>query len=145
MRQTIGLLFHSAGGGRGLFDQSGILLRTLVHLRNHDIDLLDARALLFTGSGNSDMMSVTRFTLATISSIVAPTLMTNLLPSSTFSTESPIKVLISFAAAAERCASLRTSDATTAKPRPCYLPLLPRPQRSRPEYWSETQCHRSRQ
>ena len=35
------------------------------------------------------------------------------------STESSIRVLISLAAAAERCARLRTSEATTAKPRPC--------------------------
>ena len=37
----------------------------------------------------------------------------------TWPTESPIRSLISFAALAERCASERTSDATTAKPRPC--------------------------
>jgi methyl-accepting chemotaxis protein len=34
-------------------------------------------------------------------------------------TESSIRPLISLAAAAERCARLLTSDATTAKPRPC--------------------------
>ncbi|MCY1555306.1 hypothetical protein D9M68_919560 [compost metagenome] len=65
------------------------------------------------------MMSVTRFTLPTISSIVRPASATCLLPSSTFSTESPMRVLISLAAAAERWARLRTSEATTAKPRPC--------------------------
>src|SRR2546426_43486 len=67
----------------------------------------------------SPMMSVTRLTLATISSIVAPACSTSLLPTSTFSTESPISALISLAAAALRCARLRTSDATTAKPLPC--------------------------
>ena len=64
-------------------------------------------------------MSVTRRTLATTSSIVLPACATSLLPDSTLSTESPISDLISFAAAAERCARLRTSVATTANPRPC--------------------------
>ena len=54
-----------------------------------------------------------------ISSIVFPALITKWLPSSTFSTESLIRFLISPAAAAARCAKLRTSVATTAKPRPC--------------------------
>jgi methyl-accepting chemotaxis protein len=67
----------------------------------------------------SAMMSVTRRTLVTISSIVAPASCTRRLPSPTLSTESPINALISFAAAAERWARLRTSEATTAKPRPC--------------------------
>jgi len=44
---------------------------------------------------------------------------TSLVPASTFSTESPIKALISLAAPALRCARLRTSAATIAKPRPC--------------------------
>ena len=65
------------------------------------------------------MMSVTRRTLSTISVMVVPAALTSLPPASTFSTESPIRVLISLAAAAERCARLRTSLATTAKPRPC--------------------------
>ncbi|OFA04380.1 hypothetical protein DUGA2_19240 [Duganella sp. HH101] len=65
------------------------------------------------------MMSVTRFTLSTISFMVLPACATSLLPASTLSTESPISSLISLAAAAERCARLRTSVATTAKPRPC--------------------------
>jgi hypothetical protein len=50
---------------------------------------------------------------------VAPAWSTSLVPASTLSTESPISSLISLAAAAERCARLRTSEATTAKPRPC--------------------------
>ena len=65
------------------------------------------------------MMSVTRFTAATTSCIVAPAWSASLEPVSTLSTEASISTLISLAAAAERCARLRTSDATTAKPRPC--------------------------
>ncbi|VWC52072.1 hypothetical protein BLA6863_08017 [Burkholderia lata] len=67
----------------------------------------------------SPMMSVTRRTACTISSIVEPARDTSADPLSTFSAESPISVLISFAALALRCASERTSPATTAKPRPC--------------------------
>ena len=67
----------------------------------------------------SPIMSVTRRTLSTISFIVAPASLTGLLPASTRSTDMPISVLFSLAAAAERWARLRTSVATTAKPRPC--------------------------
>ena len=67
----------------------------------------------------SPMMSETRRTLATISSIVVPASCTSLEPASTLSTEVPISALISLAASALRCASERTSEATTAKPRPC--------------------------
>ena len=65
------------------------------------------------------MMSVTRLTAVTTSPMVLPASSTNLVPPDTFSTVSPISALISFAAAALRCASVRTSPATTAKPRPC--------------------------
>ena len=62
---------------------------------------------------------LTRCTDATISRMVWPALATSAPPDSTRSTDSPMSVLISFAASAERVASKRTSDATTAKPRPC--------------------------
>ncbi len=65
------------------------------------------------------MMSVTRCTLATMSAMVLPAWSTSSEPSATLPTESSIKCLISFAAPAERCANVRTSEATTAKPRPC--------------------------
>ncbi|MNQ34153.1 hypothetical protein D3C85_476040 [compost metagenome] len=65
------------------------------------------------------MMSVTRFTDATISCIVAPARSTCCEPAPTLVTESSIKPLISLAACALRCASERTSPATTAKPLPC--------------------------
>ncbi|VWC38335.1 hypothetical protein BUB20358_06787 [Burkholderia ubonensis] len=67
----------------------------------------------------SPMMSVTRRTACTISSIVEPARATSSEPLCTLSAESPISCLISFAAVALRCASERTSPATTAKPRPC--------------------------
>ena len=63
--------------------------------------------------------SVTLRTLDTTCSMVDPACSTSLLPSVTLVTESSISCLISLAAAAERCARLRTSEATTAKPRPC--------------------------
>ncbi|MNC14037.1 hypothetical protein D3C75_618030 [compost metagenome] len=65
------------------------------------------------------MISVTRVTALTISPIVSPALSTSVEPVSTLLTESSIRPLISFAACALRCARLRTSPATTAKPRPC--------------------------
>ncbi len=67
----------------------------------------------------SDMMSVTRRIATTMSLMVCPAWATRVLPFSTLSTESEISVLISLAAAAERWARVRTSPATTAKPRPC--------------------------
>src|SRR3989344_3371256 len=67
----------------------------------------------------SAMMSDTRRTLLTISVMVCPAWLTRRDPSSTRSTDEPIRPLISLAASALRCARLRTSLATTAKPRPC--------------------------
>ena len=65
------------------------------------------------------MISVTRFTEATISLKVWPDWFTSDAPVLTFCTESWINALISLAAAADRCARFRTSAATTANPRPC--------------------------
>ena len=67
----------------------------------------------------SPMMSVTRCTELTISCMVAPAASTCCVPSAVLLTESVISSLISLAAPAERWARLRTSPATTAKPRPC--------------------------
>ena len=67
----------------------------------------------------SAMMSATFFTLAAMPSSLLPETLTRWLPSPTFSRLSWIRLLISLAAAALRCARLRTSAATTAKPRPC--------------------------
>ncbi len=65
------------------------------------------------------MMSVTRATACVTSAIVLPASLASTEPPCTFSTEVAISSLISFAAVDERCARLRTSLATTAKPRPC--------------------------
>jgi hypothetical protein len=51
--------------------------------------------------------------------MVLPASPTRRVPASTLSTLVPIRPLISLAASALRCARLRTSPATTAKPRPC--------------------------
>ena len=67
----------------------------------------------------SATMSETFFTEVTISPSVRPDWVTRPEPSSTFLTLSSIRLLISLAAVAERPARLRTSLATTAKPRPC--------------------------
>ena len=64
-------------------------------------------------------MSVTFFTLSTISASALPDWLTSSEPVRTFSSLSLIRPLISFAAPALRWARLRTSVATTAKPRPC--------------------------
>ena len=67
----------------------------------------------------SPMMSVTRLIEPTTSVIVAPARSTRPAPRSTRSTLVPMRALISLAASALRPARLRTSEATTAKPRPC--------------------------
>jgi hypothetical protein len=67
----------------------------------------------------SPMVSATRRAAAMISSRVRPEVSTSREPSCTLVTESRISDLISLAAEADRCARLRTSAATTAKPRPC--------------------------
>ena len=67
----------------------------------------------------SATMSPTFLTLSTISASVCPDVLTNSAPLSTLRLESWIRSLISRAASALRLARLRTSDATTAKPRPC--------------------------
>ncbi len=67
----------------------------------------------------SATMSLTFLIAPTISFRVCPDCSTSLPPSATLLTLSPIRLLISLAASALRWASLRTSPATTAKPRPC--------------------------
>ena len=65
------------------------------------------------------MMSATFFAAATMSFRCRPDSSTSREPSCTFTTLSWIRPLISRAAVALRWARLRTSAATTAKPRPC--------------------------
>ncbi len=67
----------------------------------------------------SPTMSVTRRMLFTTSCMVVPARSTSCAPCSARCTLSVIRPLISLAAEAERCARVRTSPATTAKPRPC--------------------------
>ena len=67
----------------------------------------------------SSITSVTRATEAITSAMVAPALLVSTLPAFTVAIEWSIRCLTSLAAVAERCARLRTSPATTAKPRPC--------------------------
>ncbi len=67
----------------------------------------------------SPMMSVTRLMELTTSVIVTPAWSTRTVPCSTRSTLAVMRLLICLAASADRCARLRTSLATTAKPRPC--------------------------
>ena len=62
---------------------------------------------------------VTPRTWSTISCMVLPALSTRWPPPCTLATLAPMRSLISCAACALRCASARTSLATTAKPRPC--------------------------
>jgi hypothetical protein len=118
-RRRARLLLQALGGGGRLFDQRGVLLRHLVELRDGLVDLADAALCSPAAAEISPMMSLTRCTLATISSMVPPASRTRRVPVSTRSTLAPISDLISRAASAERCARLRTSPATTAKPRPC--------------------------
>ena len=65
------------------------------------------------------MMTVTSVAPRRIASMVNPVSLTRRAPWSTRRDDSPISVSISFAAPALRLARLRTSPATTAKPRPC--------------------------
>ncbi len=67
----------------------------------------------------SPMMSVTRCTEVTTCCMVLPASEASAAPLPMRVTESSIRCLISLAAPAERCANVRTSEATTAKPRPC--------------------------
>ncbi|MNP60315.1 hypothetical protein D3C76_1553890 [compost metagenome] len=64
-------------------------------------------------------MPLTRCTLSTMAFIVWPASCTSCAPVATFSTEASIRLRISLAAVALRWASMRTSAATTANPRPC--------------------------
>ena len=69
-------------------------------------------------TAGSPTIFATRPISVSISCIVAPASLTRPAPLSTRAVDSAISAPISFAAAAERCARLRTSPATTAKPRP---------------------------
>jgi hypothetical protein len=69
-----GLVLHRLPTGCRLacFDQRGVLLGHLVHLGDGLVDLLDAGGLFWLAEEISPMMSVTRRTLCTMSSMVLP-------------------------------------------------------------------------
>src|SRR6056297_3658850 len=50
--EVVRLVFHGAGSGGGLFDERGVLLGDLVHLRDGGGDLLDTLGLLVGGGGD---------------------------------------------------------------------------------------------
>ena len=66
----------------------------------------------------SDTAALISATCVAMRSSERPVSATSSTPTPTWALESEISPLISLAAPAERCASARTSDATTAKPRP---------------------------
>src|SRR5471032_3329960 len=117
--QLGGLILHRRCRRCRLLDQGGVLLGHLVHLADGGVDLLDAAALLQAGrdylahdvADAGDAVDDGLHAGAGLGDQAAA--------SATRSPELPISPLISLAAAAERCARLRTSVATTAKPRPC--------------------------
>ncbi len=117
--QTAGLLFQRGGGRCGFLNQRGVLLRYAIHFGNGQSDLIDTPALLIRGGG--DFAHDIRDARNGIDDVSHgfPALSTSTEPVSTRETESSINAFISFAARALRLARLRTSPATTAKPRPC--------------------------
>lgn len=119
LRQAGGLFFKRSRRRGRLFDQRRVLLRNLVHLRNRLTDLNNTATLLIRAAAISSIISVTRLTASTISFMVLPAAITSSDPCSIRLTDAPIKPSISFAACALRLARVRTSLATTAKPRPC--------------------------
>src|SRR5471032_2807312 len=117
--QVAGLVLQDLHRRGGLLDQRRVLLRDLVHQGDGAVDFLDADALLWLAVLMALTMPVTCCTLATMSRMVAPAVWTSSVPTSTLLTDSSISALTSRAAVELRWARLRTSVATTAKPRPC--------------------------
>ena len=113
------LTIEAAGCGCHLFDQGRVLLGDLVHLRDGLADLLDARALFVARRADLADEVGDAVDGCTTSVMVTPAWSTRAVPCSTRSTLVLMRVLISLAASAMRCAKRRTSLATTAKPRPC--------------------------
>src|SRR5262245_55089717 len=110
------LLLQRLGGGGTLLDQRRVLLRRLVHARQGSIDVIDPGRLL--AAAIAATMLVTLLIDVTISLSAVPARLTSSTPSCTWLLELLSRSLMSFAACEERCARSRTSDATTAKPRP---------------------------
>jgi hypothetical protein len=141
--ELLGLIAHGLAGRGGLFDQGGVLLGGLVHLQDRFVDLFDPRGLFPAGGGDlgddvADFLDRGDDLLR-----VWPERSTSLPPSSTLATLSVIRALISLAASALRWASLRTSPATTAKPRPCSPARAASTAAFRPAGWSGRRSRRS--
>src|SRR5471032_3413440 len=119
LHQAAGLVGQAGRGRRRRLDQRGVLLRHLVHVGDGRVDLVDADALLARVVEISCMMMVTCLAEPTTCSMVAPALRALTMPALTLPTEASISCLMSLAALALRWARLRTSPATTEKPRPC--------------------------
>ncbi len=93
----------------------------------------------------SPMMSATRRTLTTISSMVEPAVSTCFTPSETLPTEVSIEPLISLAASAERWARCRYLARHHGKPAPRSPARASFHRRVQvPRCWSGRQCRRSR-
>src|SRR6185312_16532386 len=109
-------MFERPRGCSILFDQSRVLLRYLVHLGERLVDLVDSRGLLRARPGNLgdhrrhsfDGLQYFRQCCARLVHEINAFL----------DLAVAARDLMSLAACEERCASVRTSDATTANPRP---------------------------
>ena len=113
-----GLLLQRLGGRGILLDQCGVLLGHFVHLDQRLVDLIEAGCLF--GAGGRDVADDVRHLPDRLDDFVERRAgrLTRSTPSLTCVEDDVIRSLMSFAACEERCARLRTSDATTAKPRP---------------------------
>ena len=118
LRELLGLLQHRACRRRRFLGHRGVLLGRLIHLVDRGVDLVQRRGLFLGAGGDIVDDRLISDTLPTILASNLPVSATSLTPLSTSVLEAEIRPLISLAAPAERCASARTSEATTAKPRP---------------------------
>lgn len=113
------LLLEQLRRCRRLLDQRRILLSRGIHLRYRVGDLFDTQLCSDEAADISPIISAKRFTLMRIACMRKPAWFTSMPPACTFALDVSISSLISLAAVEERCASVRTSEATTVNPRPC--------------------------
>ena len=103
---------------RRFLDHRRVLLGDLVHLVDGGVDLLQAGGLFLGAGGDLGDDGVDLGHLGDDPLQRLAGLPTSATPCSTCAVDAEISALISLAASAERWASARTSEATTAKPRP---------------------------